>query len=156
MAMDGAEPGADLLLEAGVAVSSGELDAARLGFHQRFPKRSAKRVFFATQTIALLALISGLIWATLEAPALTLTVLHLAAFALFAIVIGFRLVAAAQLQPVLSRLAEPETWPTYTILCPLYREANVAPDLVAAISEIDYPGIMAQTPPANRSVLALV
>lgn len=139
MAMDGAEPSTDRPLEASGAVSSDELDAARFGFHQRFPKRSAKRVFFATQTIALLALISGLIWAMLEAPALTLTALHVAAFVLFAVVIGFRLIAAAHLQPVLSRLAEPETWPTYTILCPLYREANVAPDLVAAINAIDYP-----------------
>jgi len=119
MAMDGAEPSTDRLLEASAAVSSDELDTARFGFHQHFPKRSAKRVFFATQTIALLALISGLIWAMLEAPALTLTALHVAAFALFAIVIGFRLIAAAHLQPVLSRLAEPATWPTYTILCPL-------------------------------------
>jgi cellulose synthase/poly-beta-1,6-N-acetylglucosamine synthase-like glycosyltransferase len=43
------------------------------------------------------------------------------------------------LAPTLSRLAEPQRWPIYTILCPLYREANVAPDLVAALAALDYP-----------------
>jgi cellulose synthase/poly-beta-1,6-N-acetylglucosamine synthase-like glycosyltransferase len=49
------------------------------------------------------------------------------------------LIAAAHLQLILSRLAEPVRWPVYTILCPLYREANVTPDLIAAINAIDYP-----------------
>jgi glycosyltransferase XagB len=38
--------------------------------------------------------------------------------------------------------------PVYTIICPLYREANVVDNLVAAIDDLDYPGIMAQTPQA--------
>jgi len=38
--------------------------------------------------------------------------------------------------------------PIYTIICALYREANVVVDLVAAIRALDYPGIMAQTPQA--------
>lgn len=38
--------------------------------------------------------------------------------------------------------------PVYTIMCALYREANVVGDLVAAIRALDYPGIMAQTPQA--------
>jgi len=36
--------------------------------------------------------------------------------------------------------------PVYTIICALYREANVVGNLVAAIRALDYPGIMAQTP----------
>jgi hypothetical protein len=40
--------------------------------------------------------------------------------------------------------------PIYTIICALYREANVVEDLVAAIRALDYPGIMAQTPQADR------
>ena len=38
--------------------------------------------------------------------------------------------------------------PVYTIICALYREANVVHDLVAALRSLDYPGIMAQTPQA--------
>jgi glycosyltransferase XagB len=41
--------------------------------------------------------------------------------------------------------------PIYTIICALYREANVVSDLVAAIRALDYPGIMAQTP-LNRVI----
>jgi len=37
------------------------------------------------------------------------------------------------------RLADQAALPTYTILCPLYREANVVPDLVEALQRIDYP-----------------
>ena len=40
--------------------------------------------------------------------------------------------------------------PIYTIVCALYREANVVHNLVAAIRALDYPGIMAQTP-LNRA-----
>ena len=37
-------------------------------------------------------------------------------------------------------LARLQGLPTYTILCPLYREAGVLPQLLKACSEIDYPG----------------
>ncbi len=30
-------------------------------------------------------------------------------------------------------------WPTYTVLCPLYKEALVAPQFIAAMRELDYP-----------------
>lgn len=139
MPMDGAEPRIDRLVEASASVSTEELDAARFGFRKRFPQRSAERVFFVTQLLEFAVLIVGLVWAALEKPALTFAVLHVSALALFALVIVFRFFAAAQLQPILTRLADPVDWPTYTILCPLYREANVVPDLVAAINALDYP-----------------
>jgi hypothetical protein len=52
------------------------------------------------------------------------------------------------------RIPERRDWiaddqlPIYTIICALYREAAVVPNLVAAIRALDYPGIMAQTPQA--------
>ena len=63
----------------------------------------------------------------------------LAALSLFAAAIAFRLVAASSLTPVLSRLANPSHWPVYTVLCPVYREAAIVPDLIAAIERLDYP-----------------
>jgi glycosyltransferase XagB len=39
--------------------------------------------------------------------------------------------------------------PVYSVICALYREAAVVEDLVAAIRDLDYPGIMAQTPQAK-------
>jgi glycosyltransferase XagB len=44
--------------------------------------------------------------------------------------------------------------PIYTIICALYREANVVDHLVGAIRALDYPGIMAQTPQASGEVCA--
>ena len=34
---------------------------------------------------------------------------------------------------------EREWWPTYTVLCPMYRETAVLPQFVAAITKLDYP-----------------
>ncbi len=140
MGMDGTEPRSNELRDAAVAVSAAELDAASLGFHRAFPRRSAKRVIYVTQILFLAALAAAFVWAMREAPALTFGALHFTALALFALAIGFRLIAASSLKPLLSRLAEPKVWPIYRILCPLYREANVAPDLVSALDALDYPG----------------
>lgn len=126
--------------EPSAATLSGvELDAARFGFHRAFPQRSAKRVIHFTQLAALLALAAALSWAWRADAEMTWRALKLVAFALFATAIAWRLLAAAHLKPPLSRLAAPAHWPTYTILCPLYREGNVVADLVAALMRLDYP-----------------
>jgi glycosyltransferase XagB len=131
--------GADRLRPATVSLDAEALAAASHGFHAAFPRRSAKRVFHITQSVWMLALIAGLVWAILNRPAPTLAILHFSAVALFACAIAWRLLAASSLTPTLTRLAAPAQWPTYTILCPLYREANVAADLIAALSRLDYP-----------------
>jgi cellulose synthase/poly-beta-1,6-N-acetylglucosamine synthase-like glycosyltransferase len=131
--------GADGVRPVTVSIDIDALAAASNGFHAAFPRRSAKRVFHITQGFVLIASIAALGWALYTAPAITLAALHLGALALFACAIAWRLFAASSLAPTLSRLAAPAHWPTYTILCPLYREANVAPDLIAALSRLDYP-----------------
>lgn len=136
--MDGAGK-TESLRPASATLSADELDAARFGFHQAFPRQSARRTFHITQLIAIGILGVGVWWSFSVAPALAWRVLHLSALALFATAILWRLFAAAQLAPLLSRLASPAEWPTYTILCPLYREANVVADLVAALDRLDYP-----------------
>jgi len=137
--MDGAEANRDGLAPAAVSLGAAELEAARYAFHRAHPARSARRVFHITQLLALAALGYGAWRAFVYAPALAFEVIHVTALALFAAAILLRLIAAARLKPVLSRLAAPADWPTYTILCPLYREAGVTPDLVAALARIDYP-----------------
>lgn len=134
MGMDGAEP-----QRATIALSAAQLEDARLGFHRRFKHRSAKRTFYVTQVLAVIVLIAGFIWIARKAPAITWTTVHYAALVLFGAAILWRLIAAANLKRLLWRLATPAQWPTYTILCPLYREANIVPDLVAALSRLDYP-----------------
>lgn len=141
MGMDGAEPRPDGLSAAATVVSAEELDAARLGFHRRFRHRSARRVFYISQLFGFAALTAGSAWLFTHYTAETWQAVHLTALTLFAAAIMLRLFAAARLQPVLSRLAEPECFPTYTILCPLYREAGVTLDLAEALARLDYPGI---------------
>jgi cellulose synthase/poly-beta-1,6-N-acetylglucosamine synthase-like glycosyltransferase len=123
----------------GASVDAAALDAARYGLHRARRDRSARHVLSLTQALALVAFTAALVWALRAAPGVTLTALHIGALILFASAILMRLAAAAQLTPVLSRLAEPRHWPTYTILCPLYREAGVTSDLMAALDRLDYP-----------------
>jgi len=61
---------------------------------------------------------------------------------------GLRLlsVAFARRTPRSSTRSADQELPIYTIICALYREANVVDGLVAAIRSLDYPGIMAQKP----------
>lgn len=139
MGMDGAEPRLDGLRPAAVSLDARDVDAARDGFHAAHPERSAKRIFFVTQALAFVLLATMFAIAIWFAPRTTFDVLHFGALGIFAAAILFRLLAAASLKPALSRLAQPAQWPVYTILCPLYREANIAPDLIAAINGLDYP-----------------
>ena len=135
--MDGAE-GPDGFKTAIVA-NDDALEDARFGFARSQPRRSAQRVFHFTQLAAIVALCAAFVWASRAAPQITFIALHITALAIFSMAIFVRSVAAGPFSPLLFRLAEPARFPTYTILCPLYREANVAPDLIAALARIDYP-----------------
>ena len=138
MGMDGAVRH-DGLKEAAATVDAAALDDARFGFERAQPHRSARRVFYVTQVLAFAALIASFVWAIRTDPALTFSVLHITALAAFGGAILVRLIAASSLERVLWRLADPEDFPAYTILCPLYREANVVADLAAALEKLDYP-----------------
>lgn len=140
MGLDGQGPSFDELRPASTSVDPEALARAANGFHEAFPRRSAKRVLHVSQLIIFALIGYGLWRAHAFDAALTIRILYGAAFGLFAAAIIWRLIAAAQLRPVLSRLAAPARWPMYTILCPLYREANVVADLIASLERIDYPG----------------
>ncbi|MBL8545942.1 MAG: glycosyltransferase [Hyphomonadaceae bacterium] len=127
------------LNETASTVSAAALEDACDGLARTKPHLSAKRRLYWTQLLAIAVLIAGLVWAARQAPGVTFGAAYFVLFVLFGAAILIRLVAAASLSPTLSRLAAPERFPTYTILCPLYREANVAHDLVTALSRLDYP-----------------
>lgn len=127
------------LRTAAISVGAAELDAARDSFHRAHPSRSAKRRFHFTQLIVCALLLTAFGFAITRWPDLTWDVIRIAGIGLFASAILLRLFAAGYLRPELSRLADPPHCPTYTILCPLYREANVVADLVAALQRLDYP-----------------
>ncbi|MGD9967832.1 MAG: glycosyltransferase [Hyphomonadaceae bacterium] len=120
-------------------VSDKALEAARIGFARAHPKRSAHRVLWFTQAICGLVLIAAFVWAARTMPGPTFLATHAAALILFAIIVAWRLIAAANLSPILWRLSTSAAPPVYTILCPLYREANMVADLIHALCELDYP-----------------
>jgi cellulose synthase/poly-beta-1,6-N-acetylglucosamine synthase-like glycosyltransferase len=124
---------------AAVTVDAIAVDFARFGLDRAKPHQSARRVLYFTQALGIAAIIAGVCWAVIKAPAITFAVLHVAAFLFFACATLFRLAAASNLSPLLWRLADPPRFPRYTILCPLYREANVVPELIAALARLDYP-----------------
>lgn len=81
-------------------------------------------------------LIGGLIVAT--AP--TLHVLHGLFFCAFAMTAGLRLAAAfVPRKPLEAPALSDEELPVYTVIAPLYREAAVAPELIANLTRLDYP-----------------
>lgn len=104
------------------------------------PNRSARRVATYAQLAAAGLLLGVLARTAQHFPSQSLLALYLAIYAFFATAILFRLFAAA------AALAHAEAappvaiaTPTYTILCPLYREAAIVPDLAAALSRLNYP-----------------
>ena len=116
------------------------LDQARLGLHRRAPAMSARRVLRLSQLVAF-ALIGVAVWYGLtHAQNAMWAGAHAFAFALFASAVILRLFAAAA-----SMMATEDAgarWdgalPVYTILCPLYREAQSVPALVAGLRRLDY------------------
>lgn len=126
-------------LKTAIVADSDALDNARCGFARAQPRRSAHRTFHFTQLAAIATLFAAYLWAARTAPQITFVALHVTALAIFSMAIFVRSVAAGPFSPLLFRLAAPTRYPTYTILCPLYREANVAPALIASLARIDYP-----------------
>ena len=78
--------------------------------------------------------------AAVNDPWLTLTLTHYAASSVFAASAVWRLCAAAISKPQAEAPAlKRQALPSYTIIAALYHEGPVAHELVAALSEIDYP-----------------
>jgi cellulose synthase/poly-beta-1,6-N-acetylglucosamine synthase-like glycosyltransferase len=122
-----------------IVIDEASLADACNSFDRAYPARSARRTITRAQVVAALTLIALLIAGLALAPVLTAQTLRAAAYALFTAAIALRLIAAASLKPPSSRLATPTIWPVYTVLCPIYREANVVLDLVAALEAFEYP-----------------
>lgn len=115
------------------------IEHARFGLARERPHHSARRVLYFTQFAVIAALAAGLVYAVRETPDLTFGALHIAALIVFAAAIAIRGIAASSLAPLLRRLAAPPRFPIYTILCPLYHEAAMVPELAASLARLDYP-----------------
>jgi cellulose synthase/poly-beta-1,6-N-acetylglucosamine synthase-like glycosyltransferase len=60
-------------------------------------------------------------------------------FSSFLALRGLRASTGEQIDDELVHALKEAMWPSYTILCPLYREAAVVPQLVQAMQRLDYP-----------------
>ncbi len=91
-----------------------------------------------------LVLVLGFIWDWRQASVVIITIIALGY--LVHLVLDFGLALAAIRQPSEEHINDEiiytlrsADWPRYTILCPLYREAQVVPQFVAAMRNLDYP-----------------
>lgn len=106
------------------------------------PDRSARRTLTWTQAVLLGAGAFAMTEALIADWRLVVTILYWIGFATFAALIAWRLFASAA---TLAHVAGPhpraafEDMPAYTLLCPLYREARVLPQLIGALAKLDYP-----------------
>ncbi|MCX2727608.1 glycosyltransferase [Thermomicrobium sp. 4228-Ro] len=124
------------------------LDRASLGLYFRNPDESARQVLVRWQKILLWCVIAGLVFSLLVAPRLTAIVISAVVNgAMFAYVV-FRFVVAmvgAQHEHVQAiqddevRALRDDELPMYTVLVPVYREANVVGHLIENLRRLDYP-----------------
>lgn len=112
------------------------------GLRANFPHLSARRTFSTAQIPTFVFLAFCLAGAIAVAPEAVGLALHVVVFVGFGCAITLRAVAAAaSLTPPRSTLAriDESRLPTYALLIALYREANSAGDLIAALNCLDYP-----------------
>ncbi len=111
---------------------------------RRMPEFSARRVAAPVQVLLLLAGVLGLAACVAYLPGALLVGVNFVAAAFFFGITALRILAAAHVGTMPFRepdemLPLPPVVPVYTVLVPLYREANMVPDLVAALDGLDWP-----------------
>ncbi|EXG79906.1 glycosyltransferase family 2 protein [Cryptosporangium arvum] len=123
-------------------------DQASLGLWRRDAAQSARTVLFPSQKVlggALLALIAG---AAVAAPTatvaalmagLSLALLAGVAFKFAVCMVGARHERFETVSDDDVRALSDENLPMYTVLVPVYREANVVKDLLANLGDLDWP-----------------
>ena len=112
------------------------------------PKLSALQTFTAKQIVILCLIgvvwILGLLVFRLEAVTFILAAISLMYFCNLILNVSmalrsFRNTAEEHISNDIVHALKDAAWPEYTILCPLYREAQVVPQFVKAMQDLDYP-----------------
>ncbi|MBT0770861.1 glycosyltransferase [Kineosporia sp. J2-2] len=124
------------------------IDEAANGLWQRHPAASAREVLSTGQIVVLLSVAGGYIYGLLFAPLLTLLVTSMLVAMFFLVGVLFKfvvcLVGARREAAVpitdddVAALTDDEL-PMYTVLVPVYREANIVADLIGNLGGLDYP-----------------
>ncbi|WP_292257742.1 glycosyltransferase family 2 protein [Brevundimonas sp.] len=110
---------------------------ARLG--PAFEDSAARLGATPGQAMVAAALTVLLVGALIAAPAGAVACLVVGVQALFLLAAAWRLLLMGLSARPPRQGADPGTWPRYTVLCALHDEAEVLPQLVERLSQIDYP-----------------
>ncbi len=124
------------------------IDEAANGLWQRHPAASAREVLSTGQKVLGLSVASVGIFGGLFAPMLTLLVLSMAIAVFFLVgvlfkfavcLVGARREAAVPITDEDVAALTDDELPVYTVLVPVYREANIVADLIGNLGALDYP-----------------
>ena len=114
--------------------------------HIAAPIASAREPHPIWQKILATTLIGALIGVTAVDPHMAYVCLATTTTVLFALIVGLRIVTLAThivcrnpRMRIPAALAVSTELPVYSVLVPLYDEAEILPDLIAALAELDYP-----------------
>ena len=121
---------------------------AREALHTWKPEHSAKDTLNFSQKLVLAAMLIGITGGMIVAPTTTLVVLMAIATTHYTLTFLFKFVLTfvgasrrvdMQFSPEAIAEIDDRTLPIYTVLVPMYREANVLALLVSALKRLDYP-----------------
>jgi hypothetical protein len=131
---------------------------AALALHEAQPNCSAKRIVTPAQRWVFLAIAALIVVGGIAAPQTTSAAAFISLGLLYGANIALRLALYAAgwngwnvCRVGASEIAgsDDASLPTYSILVPLYGEAHMVDRITNALKQLDYPGIMAQTPEWN-------
>lgn len=124
------------------------LDQAALGLWRRSAAQSARQALFPRQQIGIGATVAVIIACFFLWPVGSLQVLSITVSCAFVITVAFKFVVCmagarreryqAVTDADLAELKD-EDLPVYTVLAPMYREANILPQLATNLAALDYP-----------------
>jgi hypothetical protein len=138
----------DILQSLRTAYRETVAEQATMGLWRRDHLQSARQVLLAGQRVLLglvvAALVAGLVLApraTVTAISATVSLVFLAAvlFKFVVCMVGARHETRVQVDGADVAALDPRDLPTYTVLVPVYREANVVADLIDNLGALDYP-----------------
>lgn len=119
------------------------VERAANGLARQHPELSARTRFAVWQLLALPTVVGLAIGGLVVVPEATLAVMAGVVAVPFVLIVGLRLLSLFVVlrlpkQQAAPRIPDAEL-PAYSVLVPLFREADVLPDLVAALHRLDYP-----------------
>ena len=138
----------DILQSLNTAYRETVVEQSTLGLWRRDHMQSARQVLLAGQRVLLgltiAALVAGLVLApraTVTAISATVSLGFLAAvlFKFVVCMVGARHETRVQVDDAEVAALDPRDLPTYTVLVPVYKEANIVADLIDNLGALDYP-----------------